>query len=207
MDWCGVHREQILVTGAIQGEIDLVQSSGFFPHCFPLGIGNLNASIQLMELVVERPALKLVVFLGSAGTYPTSGLDLFDVVSSDFITSIEFFSDPSKQKTFPLEPIQIPESPVRKRLEKTIRFVKSNAPQSLTLGSLSKIDLEIIGLPEIENLEVYGCAKVCQNRGLDFLPLLGITNKVGKEGSLDWQKNWRTVSNAVQERFLSFSAA
>lgn len=183
-----------LVCGAFEGEIDSLRKNKSLPHVVSLGIGNLDAGLGLFQYLSLHPNITSLIFLGSCGAYQWSDVKINSIVQVRSVSSWEVLSTfgdakqtPNQKEIYTLQP-----------LNDQLRDVWCNAPSSITLLDLSLTQVSEWKDISVENLELYGVTKVAQMFDVQTHALLAVTNAVGKEGSLDWQKNWRELSNTLQ---------
>ncbi|BDA78508.1 hypothetical protein LPTSP3_g14380 [Leptospira kobayashii] len=81
---------------------------------------------------------------------------------------------------------------------------KTNAPTCLSLKDLDLPPSKEWESLDVENLELYGLATVARKLNKNLFAVLSVTNQVGSDGSADWQKNWRSFSNALQSLILEW---
>ncbi|GBF49348.1 hypothetical protein LPTSP4_08590 [Leptospira ryugenii] len=191
-------REDVLFVSAFSGEIDRLSSSLSLAEIKVLGIGNLNAALSLFVYLQSNPHTKHVFFLGSGGSYPWSDYKTGALVQSNEFYQIETAGLSGFGKQLPTEPIHFLKS------QSTLPQLRSNCPSLITLQDVNHAWKEKLALCEIENLECYGIAKVCKQFGISFTAFFAITNEVGPNGSVEWQKNWRELSNQLQDKVLTF---
>lgn len=190
-DFCLIDPKQTVVCGAIQGEIDLVAPSGRFAEAVALGIGNLQAAIQLSLFFQHHPAIDSVLFLGSCGVYPWSEVKEGSFVSPNKVLSLELGTVLGQSKSFDPPEIHLP-------AWAGLSSGTANAPTSLTLLDTNSQFREVWKDIHFENLELYGIASICQVYQRRCVALLAVTNGVGPEGSLAWQRSWRDLSTSLQ---------
>ncbi len=201
----------VLITSAIKEEliglesIDKKKFRSFRFYLNPLGIGKINAVMNLYKIYYKKFYKKKleIIFLGSCGSYKKIS-DLF--IYSNLFVNYDYASLLKKAK--PLESIS---SLIKTNIGDFLSNFLSyntflpkaivNTTDSITLTSLSEDyfyklnpDLEKLNLPVVENLELYSIAKFCLIHEIPFTALLSITNRVGKNGSKEWEKNYQTLS-------------
>ncbi|TGL90741.1 phosphorylase [Leptospira congkakensis] len=188
---------QTLITGAFEGEIGILRTSGKFPHLDVMGIGNLEAGINLYKYLSQNKEIQNIIFFGSCGAYEWREISIGSIVSPNFVYTKELSHALKLSK-------QIPESPEFYELfpDKSIPMVKCNAPTTISLTEFKKPPESSWENLEVENLELFGIAKVAANFSVTVTAYLAVTNLVGKEGSADWAKNWKDLSHSLQNRFL-----
>ncbi|WP_035983747.1 phosphorylase [Leptospira meyeri] len=186
-----------LVTGAFTGEIDLLKASGQFPHLEAMGIGNLEAAVQLSEYLSKNKNIRHIIFFGSCGAYEWSGISIGSFISPNRVYSKEISHALKISK-------QIPESPEYYETiqDKSLQNATCNAPTTITLIDLKQPPEESWKILEIENLELFGITKVAKKFSVTITAYLVVTNLVGPNGSSDWAKNWKTLSHSLQNKFL-----
>lgn len=192
-------KSKTLLCSAFTGEIDLLVASQKFPHIQSLGIGNLEAALSLQTFLFDHPHIESVIFFGSCGAYPWSSFSIGDLVSATCAHNKEISAALGHTK-------QILTLPTRINFIKPVNIHPTsicNAPSSLTLLTLSSPPLEEWKELGVENLELYGIARVCEIKNISLSAHMSVTNLVGPNGSRDWQKNWRDLSNKLQNHYLT----
>jgi nucleoside phosphorylase len=191
------HPTETLIASAFDGEIDHLLGSKAFPHIKSFGIGNLEAALCLMEYLRAHPEIRSVIFLGSCGAYPWSKFKTGEMVSINKVHSLEVSAYLGHSKQIRARATSISfQSPAQ-----IFHSAICNAPASLTLAQLQTPPSEEWSEIDVENLELFGIARVCEILNITLTSHLCITNLVGPNGSIDWQKNWRAMSSALQEHF------
>jgi nucleoside phosphorylase len=190
--------DSILFCSAIEQEILGIDSR--IKNKFALGVGNMEAIINLFLFLQNHSEIKEIVFIGSAGTYDTSLCSVFSIVRGkdyhyrELSTWKGESNSPKLMDTYVAEQENFIEDTIftNWKLEK----FSVNSPHSITLLSLSELPLWE-NAPTLENMEVFGIAKLAKTLGLGFSSILGITNEVGVNGSQDWLKNYKLVSKKL----------
>lgn len=192
------NKNQTLVTGAFNGEINLLSASGKFPYLEVMGIGNLEAAVQLSDYLFKNRNINHIVFFGSCGAYEWSEIPIGSFVSPSRVYTKELSHVLKLAK-------QIPESPEFYELvpNKSFQTAKCNAPTTITLTELKQPPVDTWKNFEIENLELFGIAKVASKFSVTVTAYLAVTNLVGPNGSSEWAKNWKTLSESLQNKILS----
>ncbi|TGK48077.1 phosphorylase [Leptospira bouyouniensis] len=189
--------ELTLVTCAFDGEIDLLRDNSNFPNVKAMGIGNLEQAVQVFDYLTQNPNIKQIVFLGSCGVYPWSQFQIKDIVSPDAVYANEIAASLGFAKQLPMDPLFYP-------LQNDPTFPNGvcNAPTCITLHELNDPPESSWKEFAIENLELFGLAKVANIFKIPITAYLVVTNRVGPNGSFEWQSNWREFSNHLQNTFL-----
>lgn len=196
-DWLEAN-SKTLICSAFVGEIDLLIASKKFPHIQSLGIGNLEAALSLQSYLFTYPEVESVIFFGSCGAYPWSRFSIGDFVSVTSAHNKEISATLGQTKQIFvnrnaidfLQPLAIHPTAI------------CNAPSTLTLLNIITPPSEDWKELGVENLELYGIAHVCEIKNIQLSANMSVTNIVGPNGSRDWQKNWRELSNKLQNQFL-----
>ncbi len=188
-----------LVCSAIDGEIDLITNSKKFEYVKSLGIGNLEAALSLQVVLSKNPSIQNVVFFGSCGVYPWANHQTGDMVSAGRTYHLELSASLGQSKQ-----IQNGKSFIDfERPNLKFKPALNNAPTTLTLKDLDSPPSKEWQEIDVENLELYGVARVCEIFQLSLSAHMIITNIVGSLGSASWQKNWRNFSNHLQTAYLN----
>ncbi|MCW7492776.1 phosphorylase [Leptospira sp. 2 VSF19] len=191
------NKNKTLVTGAFEGEINLLRASDKFPYLEVMGIGNLEAAVQLSEYLSKNKEIRHIVFFGSCGVYDWSKIQVGSIISPNRVYTKELAHALKMAK-------QIPESPEFHELvpDKFFKTAKCNAPTTITLTELKQPPEESWKNLEVENLELFGIAKVATKFSITVTAYLAVTNSVGPNGSNEWAKNWKNLSESLQNQFL-----
>ena len=173
--------------------LELLRRNNIPHEYFQFGIGPLNATKSLNDLLKISEGQN-VLYLGSAGTFGH-----FD--SPHLVTSEEVIWMPTAERMGLAKhmvdlhkPIKIP--PIDK-FDLPKRTVLTSSSVSFS-GAIS-----VDGLPDkellVENMEMYAVIPEILSSAKRFQNILGITNKVGPEGSVQWFKNFKSIANMTAE--------
>lgn len=153
-----------------------------------LGIGFLEASLNLQKLLLKNSQkYSQIIFLASCGSY-NQQVNLGDIVE---IKEARLFNDPKSYLCYPLE--------VFYGLDLEDRLQKAICYSSIEISLRNRIRKEknII----VENLELYGIAKVAKEFKIPWQALLIITNFCNKQANKDWKKNHQKYSKNLCKFF------
>ncbi|MCW7508726.1 phosphorylase [Leptospira levettii] len=189
--------KQTLVTGAFEGEVNLLKNHPRFPYVKEMGIGNLEQAVQLFAYLNQNPQIQNIVFLGSCGVYPWSKTNPNTIVSPNVVCSLELSASLGFTK-------QLPQSPLSFPLVADPMFASGicNAPTCITLQTMDSPPEGNWRTLSFENLELFGLTKVANEFKIPVTAYLAVTNIVGPQGSTEWVQNWRELSNKLQSYFL-----
>ena len=179
----------VLILSAVEREQKYVKELSLSKNVMlkTCGIGAIEAGIQSAFLISEiNPSA--VYFLGSAGFYPNTFLSIGDVA----LGHIYRFGDSGMvdSKTYKPEIMNhAVENPTVCLTEKFSFKVKNSVV--LTVPSITKNDELAIKMrdyfkSDVEHLEVYSIAKVCELLKIPFFSLLGLSNEVGIHSHQQW---------------------
>lgn len=201
---CSAWKNEIAkLEGNIQNEQIAIQE---------LGIGYLEAALKLQKLIyhyqeLQKP-IKQIIFLGTAGAY--GSVNIGDIARVNSVSLIH------QAKLSALT--YLPEN-----LAKEIYFVpKDNGsianlaemgslPQAHCFSSLeitrdkaiyeklSKNDLpeDIQTMPLVENMELFGIAKVANQAQIPWSSLLAISNHIHQDAHQEWSANHQDCSDKL----------
>ncbi|MCB1177601.1 MAG: hypothetical protein KDK36_08500 [Leptospiraceae bacterium] len=198
----------VLFCGAFDGETDiLARIAGL--KVYNVGIGMHDPIFNLQRYLSKNDKIKSIMFLGSAGAYPHSGLHLGDIVASNKF----LYRDIAEIKNMAKVPDVVTRhvlTDIDERLEKMIKkfdfpWVITNSMNYITLVDLPQE--ELIGSlfdVGVENMEAFSIAYVANRFSIKFTSLYYVTNIVGANGSLDWARNWREGSNVLQKKVIRY---
>ncbi|MDH5560230.1 MAG: hypothetical protein OEY59_05185 [Deltaproteobacteria bacterium] len=164
----------------------------------PLGVSFLKAGLEFQSLLYQFPGIKEVLFVGTAGFY---GLDnktrIWDLCLAEEVFLIDGAAEMGLAK-------------YAKFMEKTgihstlrcdwgLNKTKIATTLGMTINpGLSGRIAQNTGA-EIENMELYSVAALCQEKEIFWNALLGITNKVGPEAHRQWTENHLGVQKKACE--------
>lgn len=210
----------ILVVSAIPSELEkIIELSGavecsdengmFVSKEFNLlltaiGIGYLNAALALQELLIRRKDICQVIFCGTAGVYPDFEIDipmgasvcakgtaLFDGASELGASQYPLFL---KEESYLCEPLVSDDH---------LPVVQVATLLGITGAVKLARKISNEGACHVENMELFGVAKVCFQTKLRCSAMLGITNVVGIQGHQQWKDNHNRVEQMNAENLFS----
>lgn len=196
--------------GAFDGETDfLAKIQGL--NILNVGVGLHESMYNIHKYVLKNDHIKSILFVGSAGAYPHSGLEM-----GDFVYSYKFINkDLVDIKKYGKVPDVVTKHLLCKTDQKVLNMAKalqlkeivSNSMNYITLVDLSSEEIvDSIFEAGVENMEAFSLAYVANKLGLACTAIYAITNIVGANGSNDWASNWRNASNELQKRIIKFLA-
>lgn len=220
----------VLLTGAFAPEIDRLTDqlegkplpAGFHPpgakfECLESGVGNLESALNLQRRILDqgRPPVAEVLFFGSAGYYPVLEGKEDPVSGNRFGTSHVFYAlemsvltGMAKAPTPLVSRATSQRGPLGTGFQEHLPFLDGdcNSPDSITLVAPAPDQLNPPGENRsilFENMEAFGLARASGGK-VPFTPFFSLTNRVGKDGSLQWAENYRQMSDRLQRTFLTF---
>ncbi len=171
-----------------------------------LGIGYLNAALKLKGLLSEKKYSK-IIFLGTAGAYAQDLQigDVANVVSVTLLNSLAIDKRAYVPKEY--EAYRSSELGVIGRNSEAVMkqsILHVNCLSSLEITTDETLSQKIIErslfkpqLPLVENMELYGVAKVASEHNIPWSALLGITNYTNANAHQDWKVNHEWVSEKL----------
>jgi nucleoside phosphorylase len=202
----------VLFCGAFNGETDLLNKIQGI-NVYDVGIGLHDSLFNLQRYFYKNPdRFKSIVFVGSAGSYDSDRLNIGDIVYSYKFLCKDLSEIKGLAKTpdvFTKHVLSIPDVESLKMVQK-LGFVEtiSNSMNYVTTTNLSNEErLEHLFDVGAENMEAFSLAYVANRLSIGFLAIYYITNLVGKDGSIDWNKNWREGSNVLQSKIINYLKA
>jgi nucleoside phosphorylase len=189
---------RILFCGAIENEIFLLKKAGF--DIFLVGIGAIEAGIRLSEKLAREKYDK-IIFLGTAGAYKNSDLVIGDLISANstiFVSGTHLLGKAYFPELFKKE-IQIESTYFDFPQKKVATVMEITKNDELA----EKISLEYS--LEVEHMEIFSLARVCERKNIEFSAYLGIANFVGKDSHKEWLENNEKVAENLQKYLLKHS--
>jgi len=159
-------------------------------YILPLGVGFLAVAIKLQQFCYQHPEINSVLFCGTAGSYQ----DRNHIGQLVGCQSTVLADAAAEQKLSLYAPIL-----ERGALQPTLKLdLDLPSGKVLTALTLTKSDEVAVNMAqntnsEFENMELYGIASVSKLLNLKWNSILGITNKVGENGHVEWFKNHRSI--------------
>ena len=216
-----IEPKRILLLGAVEAEIDLLRDrmSGalidlndqqYRMDIDICSVGNIDAALSLQSVLSQnqldvKSSIAEVIFIGSAGSYHS---DRYPIGSTVYSNSFAHLDTGSMRKMAKIPPLMIHRIEsvfgdiatfIRKQLSMTCAVTNS-------IDSISLVDMEAEAKDngiDVENMETFGLARAAQMYSVPFSAFFCITNRVGPDGSVEWQQNYRTLSEDLQQRIVS----
>ncbi len=195
----------------------------------PLGIGYLEAALELTRILNERGDIDEILFLGTCGSY-NRDLDIGDVVSISSVQLLERgevlglaynVREGISYRAAAKSPITaLRSSSACSLTDESTPLPRTRKPCSGQFGDSSSVpclcSLEITNSSElsvqilkhygftkaVENMELYGVARVASQRGIKWSARLGVTNYTNIEAHQDWLANHQRLSLQLGEALL-----
>lgn len=219
-----IHR--VLFAGAFGPEIeqlaDYLNDSSVFRQgrlqcsAIALGVGSLEAALNLYDHFQTQGKPDEVILLGSAGAYQTNtARPCRDLQIGDFCQASAFHQRDlaviqNQAKSIELSPAFC--KPGTGSLARALQTgladlieVQINSTASITSVETRWAPTEEnIQLPCAENLEAFGVARLCERLDIPMNAILAITNPVGPLGSADWQCHFKSLGNKLQLNIINY---
>jgi futalosine hydrolase len=173
----------------------------------PVGVGLVRAGCGTVT-AIEAARPRAVVLIGTCGAYPSSGLSVGDVVVASGARLLEP-AVVEGRAAFPT----VMDSHLRAHgvLTTALARTSASAPARVvevmtTLAVTTEDDLALsLGKHgEVEHLEAFAVAAVCDARSVPFLAALGVANRVGRTGRAEWAANHETAGSAAAALVLQW---
>lgn len=182
----------LLVCSAWKEEIKDLNPSLTNKNTFiqPLGIGFLDAGIELSRLLTSNPQIKKIIFLGTAGSYKTN-LNIGEILS---IKSTSLLNLGSR--------LDLSYSPIKNNFISASQiFPGFKTAHCLVSMEISKKE-NLINSDEkyiLENMELFGIARTAETFRVQWSALLAVTNYVGANSHQEWLLNHEECSKKLCE--------
>lgn len=159
-------------------------------HILPLGVGYLTAAIRLQQFCYQHPEIKSVLFCGTAGSYKGSK-DTGTVVQCKSTLLADAAAEVELSHYAPV--LERDELQPTLKLDLDLLSGKVLTALTLTKSVETAKKMTLNTGCDFENMELYGIASVSRLLKLKWNSILGITNKVGKNGHVEWFKNHKSL--------------
>ena len=191
-----------------------------------VGVGPVEVAIALQKRLLEKNNVSEIIFLGSAGVYEK---DFLKKRKYTYTSSQNFyFRDLSiweRHKTNAIAKeinlqtihVETKKGKLAQMCENT--FLESQSIEELffyheniAVNTLHSITLRNVNIHSshknnflilLENLEVFGLARVASLFHIPFTAFLALTNEVDSHSSISWKKNYRPMSIQMQKLIIS----
>ncbi len=185
-----------------------------------LGIGYFDAALQLNKILQDANYSR-IIFLGTGGSY-SKELGIGDLVSISSVsllnlgTVLEHSYVPIEYDAYECSRLQAQHSTVSANCLSSLEITKCNqvskkienyykdpVRHAASFIQQSSSEAGTIQLPLVENLELYGVAKIASEHNIPWSAFLGITNYTDANAHQDWKANQERVSEKLCESVLS----
>lgn len=181
----------ILVCAAWQEEIKYLDQN-IEHQVITLGIGYLEAALNLESFLNKNPKPKEIIFIGTAGSY-SQALSIGELVN---VSSVSLLNIGTVLK----------QSYIPKEYESFQSSGKIQCLSSLEITNSAELSKKISNLSSkslVENMELYGVAKVASRHDIPWSAILGITNYTDENAHQDWKANHQRVSADLCKSFTN----
>ena len=192
----------LLICSAWQEEVKHLSSTINDQHIAALGIGYLEAALRLNNILRDRNYSR-IIFLGTAGAY-SEELQIGEIVLVSQVALLNLGATLGHSYV-PRDYDSYQSSPPT-----THHSATANCLSSLEITTCETLPKTIIRhsafdirLPLVENMELYGIAKIASEQNIPWSALLGITNYTNANAHQDWKAHHERVSKQLCEAFLS----
>ena len=217
------HRPDVLIVAAFAPELDRLRPrlddelrgkiGGLTVACALVGVGIPNAAAATVERLAEhRP--RALVLVGTAGVYASAAASI--AIGDAVVVRATVLVDAAE--TYGHGVMPAPVGRVHACHEPLARALAEGvAPRhdvATTLGVTTDdafaARLAAASGCALENLEAFAVANACVRGGVPFAAVLGVSNRVGSTGRVEWQRNHRAAASAacgVVERWIEDGGA
>lgn len=178
-----------------------------------LGIGYLDAALNLQKLIIDQEAkgnpIERVVFLGTCGAYKGTEIgDLLEIESTSLLNLASKLGHSYVPENFKNESIKLEALSQDKSISdlkkahcfSSLEITKDEA----AVNKILELDLVEAG-SYVENMELYGVAKLAQKHKIPCQAILGVTNLINQKAHDDWLSNHEQISQNLCEKVLSMT--
>lgn len=165
-----------------------------------VGIGLVDATLGITRLLLERDRTGLaVVFVGTAGASPRSGLQIHDVIAG---REVRLGDDAIARGHAALVREDDAIVTLDERLQSALVSAGAKSASIVnTIGVTTDDDVarRLAALGEVEHLEAFGVARACARFDVPCAIALGISNIVGAKGRDEWRAHHLEASKRAAE--------
>ncbi len=192
----------LLVCSAWEEEVKAIKASNLAEVSIKtLGIGYLEAALQLNKMLQDKPYSR-IIFLGTAGAY-SKELPIGEIVSVSQISLLNL-GEVLGHSYIPKKYSSYKSS---LHIHSATQPLTTNCLSSLEITKSSDFSKKIIEYYKlqtalVENMELYGVAKVATEHNIPWSAFLGITNYTNENAHQDWKANHEIVSENLGKTLL-----
>lgn len=194
----------VLICSACIEEHKFLKSSNLSENFqyLELGLGYLNAAINLdryLNKLKKKP--EKIIFLGTAGVFES--LKIADLVC---VKNVSLLLSASRMN-LAYSPIKKEDLTISSSLSKefeNIKKVRCFSSLDISLSKFLYLELKKDFPDEIlvENMELFGLAKVSDDHKIPWEAYLGISNFIGARAHQEWKETNEIVSEKLNKWFL-----
>lgn len=158
-----------------------------------VGVGYHEAAVQLNALLQENSEIKDVLFTGSAGIY--ADIDSINIGDACACKETILF-DAAAESGSSAYALSLKSDPLNATLTWNRDLYHAKVATGLSMTKNDQLASKIAtnrGV-ELENMELYGIARMCEERSIPWNAAIGVTNQVGSQGHIQWRNNFKEVA-------------
>ncbi len=172
-----------------------------------LGIGYLEAALELNRILNQHSEINEIIFLGTCGSY-NQELNIGDLVEVSSVSLLErgavlglaySVREADCFTSFAMTSLQ-------GDCHAASQLAMTPCLCSLEITNSSELSARILEhycfTKAVENMELYGVARVATERGIKWSARLGVTNYADLNAHRDWVKNQQQVSKQLGRDLL-----
>jgi futalosine hydrolase len=157
-----------------------------------VGVGLVESALGAAAVIAER-APRHVVLIGTVGAYPSSGLEIGDVVTAERVV----VASPAGAIVDAM-PASASATPIA-----SARRVVVATTLAITTDDAVAAALEKETNAHVEHLEAFAVARACERAGVKFSAVFGVANIVGSRGRDEWREHHERAAAAACALFRS----
>lgn len=180
-----------------------IERDAAFPYGVPddvrsgiAGVGLIDAAILTVEsIAVAEP--DEIVYLGTCGAYPGSGLNVGAIVAGESVVLGSGDTVDGSMRIPKLLPSGLTFDPelTHRLIEGLASVVKARVVCTLGVSETAGLASALGGLGEVENLEAFSILRAAG--AIPVAAILGVTNHVGEDGGKEWGANYREMMERI----------
>jgi nucleoside phosphorylase len=166
-----------------------------------VGVGSIDAAINLQYIFFQYPQIEKVVFCGTAGAYLKNSNFKIGTI---YIGKETFLCDGAAEMKLSQYAFYMSQQGLKSDFNLKQNIEKAKVATTLTITKDDNL-ASIIARntkADLENLELFGLAKVCVLHKKVWTAILGVTNYIGKEGHLQWKQNHKRLEKEFNKKIL-----
>ncbi len=204
-------RLDVLIVSADESEFDITQctDTSLSLAFEPIGVGLVSAAMGMTH-ALHHYAPHNVVLVGTCGAYPSRSLHIGNLTVAERFQLTDYaLLERYAELAAPVHPHVGSDPHLVASLiasQEKLTAVDATTTMGITTSNLLAKQLSTRSQCDVENMEGYAAAWVCQQHHIPFAALLAVSNNVGAQGRDEWKthrEQCKTLASTAIKRWLN----